>query len=37
MTPEEIQRAHLPSAVADFLAARRAAAVTNETTVVIRP
>ena len=30
MTPEEIQR------VKDLLAARRAAAVTNETTVVIR-
>lgn len=37
MTPEEIQRAHLPADVAAILAARRAAAVTNETTVVIRP
>jgi len=32
MTPEEIQRAHLPSAVADLLAA-----TTNEVTVTVGP
>jgi len=33
---QEYERAHLPADVAALLAARRAAAVTNETTVVIR-
>lgn len=35
---QEYERAHLPSAVADLLAARRAAAVTtNEVDVIVRP
>ena len=34
---QEYERAHFPADVAALLAARRAAAVTNETTVVIRP
>ena len=34
---QEYERAHLPSAVADLLAARRAAAVTNEVTVIVGP
>ncbi len=35
MTPEDIQRAHLPSAVADLLAARRRDAANGVTNVVI--
>lgn len=37
MTPEEIQRVNLPPDVAALLAARRAAATTNEVTVTITP
>ena len=34
---QAMERAALPARVAEIFAARRAAAVTNETTVVIRP
>lgn len=37
MTPEEIQRVNLQPDVAALLAARRAAAATNEVTVIVGP